>query len=147
VKGRQDAYGRMLMDALEGRQDGVEIAGARRWLHDCEPLRPALYLTPFRRWPPHQRRAMRLALACSTSGVAGGQPVMSAIQPIAPAVRGVDEVKVVGERSEAFPIALESSHAVPVASSVLRRDNRRNAPLLVAPAFEAEADLGRDEVQ
>jgi SAM-dependent methyltransferase len=60
VKERQDAYGRMLLDALESGQTTMEIVerddgfvmGSRG---------TAAYFAPFRRWPARQRRAMRLA--------------------------------------------------------------------------------------
>src|SRR6476469_6833304 len=54
---REDAFGRILLEALEARgvveiverDDGFIDAGATQ-----------LYLSPFRRWPAHHRRAMRL---------------------------------------------------------------------------------------
>ena len=56
---REDAYGRLLLDHLEGkpaaeiveRDDGF-IAANRG---------PVSYFEPYRRWPSHQRRALRLA--------------------------------------------------------------------------------------
>jgi SAM-dependent methyltransferase len=58
LKEHEDAYGRLLLAFLEGdtlakeiveRDDGFINAG----------LGPAVYFDPFRRWPAHQRRAMR----------------------------------------------------------------------------------------
>jgi SAM-dependent methyltransferase len=58
LKEHEDAYGRLLLGFLEGdtlakeiveRDDGFINAG----------LGPAVYFDPFRRWPAHQRRAMR----------------------------------------------------------------------------------------
>lgn len=61
VKERQDAYGRMVLDALESGQTNMEIVerddGFLTWSRGTT----AYYFAPFRRWPPHQRRAMRLA--------------------------------------------------------------------------------------
>jgi SAM-dependent methyltransferase len=57
VREREDAFGRMLLDHLEGREsheviernDGyVDVAGG-----------PKAYFEPFARWPPVERRAMR----------------------------------------------------------------------------------------
>ncbi|MGH3081697.1 MAG: class I SAM-dependent methyltransferase [Gaiellaceae bacterium] len=58
MKEQEDAYGRLLLAYLEGdrlakeiseRDDGFIAAG----------LGPSGYFAPFRRWPAHQRRAMR----------------------------------------------------------------------------------------
>jgi SAM-dependent methyltransferase len=61
VKERQDAYGRMLVDAVQSGQDLMEIVERDDGFMMGSRLGTALYLAPFRRWPPHQRRAMRLA--------------------------------------------------------------------------------------
>lgn len=54
----QDAYGLMLLDALAGK-DVVEIVERDDGFIDASVFGPRSYLAPFRRWPPHQRRAMR----------------------------------------------------------------------------------------
>ena len=54
----QDAYGAMLLDALAGK-DAVEIVERDDGFIDASVFGPRSYLAPFRRWPPHQRRAMR----------------------------------------------------------------------------------------
>jgi SAM-dependent methyltransferase len=61
VKDWQDAYGRMLLDALESGETITEIVERDDGFMMGSRLGTALYLAPFRRWPPHQRRAMRLA--------------------------------------------------------------------------------------
>jgi len=58
LEDREDAFGRMLLDAFEGRgaveiverDDGFIAAGSA----------PGFYLAPFRRWPASHRQAMRL---------------------------------------------------------------------------------------
>jgi SAM-dependent methyltransferase len=60
VKERQDAYGRMLLDALESGQTIMEIL-ERDDGFVMGSSGTAAYFAPFRRWPPRQRRAMRLA--------------------------------------------------------------------------------------
>ena len=55
---REDAFGRMLLDALDGR-GVVEIVERDDGFIDASAT-PLLYLSPFRRWPAHHRRAMRL---------------------------------------------------------------------------------------
>jgi len=61
VKDRQDAYGRMLVDALESGQPIMEIVEREDGFMMGSRFGTTLYLAPFRRWPPRQRRAMRLA--------------------------------------------------------------------------------------
>jgi SAM-dependent methyltransferase len=55
---REDAFGRMLLDAFEGR-GAVEIV-ERDDGFIAASATPLLYMSPFRRWPAHHRRAMRL---------------------------------------------------------------------------------------
>jgi SAM-dependent methyltransferase len=52
----QDAYGRSLVDHLEG-EEGYEIIERDDGLIDARPL--LVYLDPFPEWPPYERRAMR----------------------------------------------------------------------------------------
>jgi SAM-dependent methyltransferase len=53
-----DGYGQMLLAALEG-QKVVEIVEREDGFISASVMGPSLYLAPFRRWPPHHRRAMR----------------------------------------------------------------------------------------
>jgi SAM-dependent methyltransferase len=55
----QDAYGRMLLDALEG-DDVQEIVERDDGFVMASRFGPEAYLAPYRRWPSRQRRAMRL---------------------------------------------------------------------------------------
>ncbi len=59
MKEREDAYGRMLLDALEGKPEVLEIVERDDGLIMAGRFGVELYLAPFRRWPPRQRRAMR----------------------------------------------------------------------------------------
>lgn len=54
----QDAYGRLLFDAFENRA-AAEAIERDDGLLLVSPEAPATYFAPFRRWPAHQRRAMR----------------------------------------------------------------------------------------
>ena len=56
---RQDAYGRMILDALEG-EDVLEIVERDDGFVDASRFGPDAYLAPYRRWPSRQRRALRL---------------------------------------------------------------------------------------
>jgi SAM-dependent methyltransferase len=60
VEPSRDAYGQLLLAALEG-QDVLEIIERDDGFIDASVLGPKLYLAPFRRWPAHHRRAMRHA--------------------------------------------------------------------------------------
>jgi SAM-dependent methyltransferase len=55
-----DAYGRMLLDALDGDEELLEVVERDDGFITASRFGPALYLAPFRRWPGRQRRAMRL---------------------------------------------------------------------------------------
>ena len=55
-----DAYGQLLLEAFEGG-DVAEIVERDDGYIAVGKLGAALYLAPFRRWPAHHRRAMRLA--------------------------------------------------------------------------------------
>ena len=58
MRDEQDAYGAMLLAALEGR--GVsEIVERDDGYIDASALGSTLYLAPFRRWPAHHRQGMR----------------------------------------------------------------------------------------
>jgi SAM-dependent methyltransferase len=58
VKEHEDAYGRLLLAYLEGDTRAAEIAERDDGFVNAG-LGPAQYFAPFRRWPAHQRRAMR----------------------------------------------------------------------------------------
>jgi SAM-dependent methyltransferase len=60
VEPRRDAYGQLLVAALEG-EDVVELIERDDGFISASAIGPKLYLAPFRRWPSHQRRAMRYA--------------------------------------------------------------------------------------
>ncbi len=60
MSAEQDAYGAMLLAALEDR-DVYEIVERDDGFIDASKLGSTLYLAPFRRWPPHQRQGMRFA--------------------------------------------------------------------------------------
>ena len=55
---QEDAYGAMLLATLDGRET-VEIVERDDGFIDAGRLGPRMYFAPFRRWPAHQRRAMR----------------------------------------------------------------------------------------
>jgi SAM-dependent methyltransferase len=57
---RDDAYGQMLLDALEGDRRVVEIVERDDGFITASVMGSELYLAPFRRWPAHHRQAMRL---------------------------------------------------------------------------------------
>jgi SAM-dependent methyltransferase len=57
---QSDAYGEMLLAALDGR-DAVEIVEREDGFLDASRFNATLYLAPFRGWPTHHRRAMRYA--------------------------------------------------------------------------------------
>jgi SAM-dependent methyltransferase len=54
-----DGYGRLLADAFAGSEEVVEIVERDDGFIDASRFGPQLYLAPYRRWPPHERRAMR----------------------------------------------------------------------------------------
>jgi SAM-dependent methyltransferase len=58
VKAAQDAYGHMLLDALEGG-DASEIIEREDGFIETGRTDVALYLAPYAKWPGRERRAMR----------------------------------------------------------------------------------------
>jgi SAM-dependent methyltransferase len=58
VNEREDAYGRMILDALED-PDVAEIVERDDGFVMASRFGPTAYLAPYRRWPSRQRRAMR----------------------------------------------------------------------------------------
>ncbi len=108
LREEQDAYGRLLLDALEGRAP-VEVVERDDGFVAGDPLAPANYLAPFRRWPAHQRQAMRLVrgrvldIGCGAGRVAlhlqrrGQEVVAIDLSPLAVEVaqrRGVRDARV-----------------------------------------------------
>jgi SAM-dependent methyltransferase len=74
-----DAYGRMILDALDGA-DIAEIVERDDGFMMASSFGPSAYLAPFRRWPPRQRRAMRLARGRVLDVGAGGGRVALHLQ-------------------------------------------------------------------
>jgi SAM-dependent methyltransferase len=54
-----DAYGELMLAALEGRP-AAEIVEREDGFINASGFGPGAYFAPFRRWPSHQRQAMRL---------------------------------------------------------------------------------------
>lgn len=74
-----DAYGRMILDALDGA-DIAEIVERDDGFMLASSFGPAAYLAPFKRWPARQRRAMRLARGRVLDVGAGGGRVALHLQ-------------------------------------------------------------------
>ena len=120
VEPGRDAYGQMLVAALEG-DDVVEIVERDNGFINVSAMGPRAYLAPFRRWPLHQRRAIRYAKGRVLDVGAGAGRVSLHLQE-----RGHDVV------------AIDNS---PGAVEVCHRRGVRDARLL---AFDAvEESLGR----
>ena len=58
MRSARDAYGHMLLDALEGAE-ATEIIEREDGFIETERFGPASYLAPYAKWPAPQRRAMR----------------------------------------------------------------------------------------
>ena len=108
MKKPQDAYGRMLLDALEG-EDVAEIVERDDGFVMASRFGPEVYLAPYRRWPSRQRRAMRLVrgrvldVGCGAGRVGlhlqsrGHEVVGIDVSPLAVQVarqRGLDDARV-----------------------------------------------------
>jgi SAM-dependent methyltransferase len=120
VDPKRDAYGQLLVATLEGG-DVIEVIERDDGFISASVMGPKLYLAPFRRWPSHQRRAMRYAKGRVLDVGAGAGRVSLHLQ-----ARGQDVV------------AIDNS---PGAIEVCRRRGVRDARLL---AFDAVDDsLGR----
>jgi SAM-dependent methyltransferase len=71
-----DGYGRLLADAFAGSENAVEIVERDDGFIDASRIGSQSYLAPYRRWPSHQRRAMRfvrgrvLDIGCGAGRVA-----------------------------------------------------------------------------
>jgi SAM-dependent methyltransferase len=116
---REDAFGRMLLDAFEGR-GAVEIV-ERDDGFIAASATPLLYMSPFRRWPAHHRRAMRLVRGRVLDVGAGAGRVALHLQE-----RGHDVVSI-----DVSPGAVE----------VCRRRGVRDAR--VCPIEDVDESLGR----
>jgi SAM-dependent methyltransferase len=75
VKSAEDAYGHMLLDALEGAE-ASEIVERDDGFIESDRFGASLYLAPYEKWPSRQRRAMRyvrgrvLDVGCGSGRVA-----------------------------------------------------------------------------
>jgi SAM-dependent methyltransferase len=98
VKEGQDAYGRMILDALEHEEPISEIVERDDGFMMASRFGTELYLAPFRRWPARQRRAMRLARGRILDAGAGGGRVALHLQQ-----RGLDVVAI-----DVSPLAVET---------------------------------------
>ncbi|HEY3207860.1 MAG TPA: class I SAM-dependent methyltransferase [Gaiellaceae bacterium] len=98
MKEGQDAYGRMILDALEQDEPISEIVERDDGFMMASRFGTELYLAPFRRWPARQRRAMRLARGRVLDAGAGGGRVALHLQQ-----RGLDVVAI-----DVSPLAVEA---------------------------------------
>ena len=120
VEPKRDAYGQLLVAALDG-EDVIEVIERDDGFISASAMGPKLYLAPFRRWPSHHRRAMRYAKGRVLDVGAGAGRVSLHLQ-----ARGQDVV------------AIDNSTG---AIEVCRRRGVRDARLL---AFDAVDDsLGK----
>lgn len=119
MKEHEDAYGRLLLAYLEGDRVSREIA-ERDDGFIAAGLGPAVYFEPFRRWPAHQRRAMRFVRGRVLDVGAGAGRVALHLQE-----RGHDVVAI-----DISPLAVE----------VCRRRGVRDAR--VCPFERIDASLG-----
>jgi len=110
VPPEKDAYGQMMLATLHGEDNVLEIVERDDGFINASVMGPKLYLAPFRRWPAHHRRAMRLVRGRVLDVGAGGGRVSLHLQE-----RGHDVV------------ALDNS---PGAIDVCRRRGARDARLL-----------------
>lgn len=75
MKSAEDAYGHMLLDALEGVEASEIVERDDRFI-ETDRFGAALYLAPYANWPSRQRRAMRyvrgrvLDVGCGSGRVA-----------------------------------------------------------------------------
>ena len=88
MKQGEDGYGQMLLAALEGR-DVVEIVERDDGFIEAAGG-PSMYLAPFRRWHPLDRRAMRFARGRVLDVGCGGGRVCLHLQERGQDVVGID---------------------------------------------------------
>jgi SAM-dependent methyltransferase len=119
VEPRRDAYGQLLVAALDG-EDVVEVIERDDGFISASVMGPKLYLAPFRRWPSHHRRGMRYAKGRVLDVGAGAGRVSLHLQG-----RGQDVV------------AIDNS---PGAIEVCRRRGVRDARLLAFDALDDSLD-------
>jgi len=108
LRAHQDAYGRLLLDAFEGRRP-IEVVERDDGFLTGSAVAPDNYFAPFRRWPRHQRQAMRLIrgrvldIGCGAGRVAlhlqerGQEVVAIDVSPLAVEIsqrRGVRDARV-----------------------------------------------------
>jgi SAM-dependent methyltransferase len=96
VKEHDDAFGRLLLAYLEGATRATEIAERDDGFIQTG-LGAAVYFEPFRRWPAHQRRAMRFVRGRVLDVGAGAGRVALHLQ-----ARGLDVVAI-----DISPLAVE----------------------------------------
>ena len=107
MKEHEDAYGRLILDQLEGRP-GIELVERDDGSINASRFGPDFYFAPFRRWPKTQRSALRLVrgrvldIGCGAGRVAielqerGHEVLGIDVSPLAVEVarrRGVHDVR------------------------------------------------------
>ena len=120
MKDHEDAYGRLMLAYLEGDTNAREIVERDDGFIEAG-LGPAVYFEPFRRWPAHQRRAMRFVRGRVLDVGAGAGRVALHLQE-----RGHEVVAI-----DISPLAIE----------VCRRRGVRDAR--VCPFEQVDEALGR----
>jgi SAM-dependent methyltransferase len=80
VPPERDAYGQMLLDALDDASNVVEIVEREDGFISASVMGPRLYFAPFRRWPAHHRQAMRYVRGRVLDGGAGAGRVSLHLQ-------------------------------------------------------------------
>lgn len=88
MKDGQDGYGQMLLAALDGRE-AVEIVERDDGFIDSA-AGASIYLAPFRRWPPLDRRAMRFVRGRTLDVGCGGGRVCLHLQERGQDALGID---------------------------------------------------------
>jgi SAM-dependent methyltransferase len=118
VREREDAFGRMLLDHLEGRRAREVIERSDGYIDVTDG--PKAYFEPFRRWAPVERRAMRFVRGRVLDVGVGAGRVALHLQRRGHEVVGIDN----------SPLAVE----------VARRRGVKDVRLL--PFFEIGPELG-----
>ena len=121
VEERHDAYGRLLVDALESGETTIEIIERDDGFMMGSRFGTDLYLAPYRRWPAGQRRALRLARGRVVDVGSGGGRVALHLQE-----RGRDVV------------AIDNS---PLAIEVCRRRGVRDARVLPVESLDESVGI------
>jgi SAM-dependent methyltransferase len=118
LNGREDAYGRLILDHLEGRP-AIEIVERDDGFIDASRFGPEAYFAPLRRWPKPQREASRLVRGRVLDVGCGAGRVAIELQGLGHEVGGID----------VSPLALE------VARRRGAKDLRQMAVTQVGPAL------------